>query len=115
MGWSAVVRTGGLSILIATYATYDWADEQYRCAGLDPSTAKFVGVKNMMNFRQGYPQTKGFFVLNLPGPTPPDMRMLPFRRVERPIFPLDSIRFDPVPRITMSRNWSLPEVSNADQ
>ena len=35
------------------------------------SEAKFVGVKNMMNFRIGYREvTKGFFMLDLPGPTP---------------------------------------------
>ncbi len=90
MGLSAVVRTGSIDLLISSRATYDWADEQYRSMGLDASAAKFVGVKNMMNFRVGYgDMMKGFVVLDLPGPTPPDMRSLPFRRVRRPIFPLD--------------------------
>src|SRR5581483_4914649 len=103
MGRSAVVRTGGLKILVATYPTYEWADEQYRAAGLDPRNAKFVGVKNMMNFRYGYGEfAKGYFVLDLPGPTPPDMRMLPFQRVPRPIFPLDS--FDAKPEIELFFN-----------
>jgi microcystin degradation protein MlrC len=89
MGPSAVLDVGNLSILITTYATYDWADEQYRCAGLDPRTAKFVGVKNMMNFRYGYRDCmKAAFVLDLPGPTPPDMRMLSFQRVSTPTYPL---------------------------
>jgi microcystin degradation protein MlrC len=92
MGPSAVVEVGPVRVLIMTYATYDWADEQYRSAGLDPSQAKFVGVKNMMNFRYAYRDTmKGYFVLDLPGPTAPDMRHLPFKRVNRPIFPLDEI------------------------
>lgn len=100
MGPSAVVQAGSLSILVTTYPTYDWADEQYRCAGLDPRRAKFVGVKNMMNFRYGYGEfAKGHFVLDLPGPTPPDMRMLPFRRAPRPIFPLDTFAGDPVPQV----------------
>ena len=43
-----------------------------------------------MNFRFGYGDVmKGFFVLDLPGPTPPDMRLLPFTRIARPVFPLD--------------------------
>ena len=92
MGTSAVFDVGSLSILIASYATYDWADEQYRCAGLDPRKAKFVGVKNMMNFRYGYKDCmKAAFMLDLPGPTPADMRMLPFRRACRPIYPLDEM------------------------
>jgi microcystin degradation protein MlrC len=90
MGPSAVVESGAVSLLVMSRPTYDWADDQYRAAGLDPSEAKFVGVKNMMNFRFGYGRVmKGFFVLDLPGPTPPDMRLLPFSRITHPLFPLD--------------------------
>jgi microcystin degradation protein MlrC len=104
MGPSAVFKVGNLEILIQTYPTYDWADEQYRAVGMNPDTAKFVGVKNMMNFRFGYGKVmKGFFVLNLPGPTPPDMRMLPFKRVRRPVFPLDSSLEEVAIRISTSR------------
>jgi microcystin degradation protein MlrC len=90
MGPAAVFEVGSIQVLISSYPTYDWAGEQYRSMEMDPREAKFVGVKNMMNFRFGYRDVmKGFFVLNLPGPTPPDMRMLPFRRAPRPLFPLD--------------------------
>ena len=90
MGPSATFEMGGIRALISTYPTYDWADEQYRSIGLAPEAAKFVGVKNMMNFRIAYREVmKGFFLLNLPGPTPPDMRMLPFKRISHPMFPLD--------------------------
>lgn len=90
MGPSAVLEAGAVRILISTFPTYDWADEQYRSMGLLPANAKFVGVKNMMNFRVAYREImKAFYVLDLPGPTPPDMRMLPFKRVKRPVFPLD--------------------------
>ena len=90
MGPSAVLAVGSIRLLVMSNPTYDWGDDQYRSAGLDPATAKFVGVKNMMNFRFGYRDVmKGYFVLDLPGPTPPDMRLLPFQRVNRPVFPLD--------------------------
>ena len=103
MGPSAVLRMGSIQVLISTFPTYDWADEQYQSMGMDPTEAKFVGVKNMMNFRIGYRDVmKGFFVLDLPGPTPPDMRMLPFHRVSRPLFPLDPDLTDP--QIRLHRN-----------
>ena len=96
MGPSAVVEAGPVSLLVMSAPTYDWADDQYLAAGLDPAQAKFVGVKNMMNFRFGYGSVmKGFFVLDLPGPTPPDMRLLPFTRITRPVFPLDRELADP--------------------
>jgi microcystin degradation protein MlrC len=103
MGPSAVLQVGSVELLIMTYPTYDWADEQYRAAGLDAARAKFVGVKNMMNFRHGYRDVmKGYFVLDLPGPTPQDMRALPFRRIARPIYPLDEDLRGPEIRVTLS-------------
>jgi microcystin degradation protein MlrC len=90
MGLSAVLAIGSIRLLVMSAPTYDWADDQYRAVGLDAAHAKFVHVKNMMNFRFGYGDVmKAFFVLNLPGPTPPDMRLLPFSRITRPVFPLD--------------------------
>lgn len=104
MGPSAVLQVRNLQVLIQSYPTYDWADEQYRSVGLYPRNAKFVGVKNMMNFRFGYRDLmKGFFVLNLPGPTPPDMRMLPFKRVKRPLYPLDELPERPEIQMSMSQ------------
>jgi microcystin degradation protein MlrC len=105
MGPSAVLAIGSIRLLIMSQPTYDWADEQYRAAGLDPATVKFVGVKNMMNFRFGYRDVmRGFFVLDLPGPTPPDMRLLPFARIRRPVFPLDRQLADPGIRVATSRS-----------
>jgi microcystin degradation protein MlrC len=107
MGPSAVLAAGSIRLLVMSIPTYDWGDDQYRALGLDPSTAKFVGVKNMMNFRFGYgEQMKGYFVLDLPGPTPPDMGLLPFERLSRPIFPLDRELAEPVLTISTSREPS---------
>jgi microcystin degradation protein MlrC len=103
MGPSAVVAVGPIRLLVMSNATYDWGDDQYRAVGLDPDGAKFVGVKNMMNFRFGYKDTmKAFFVLDLPGPTPPDMRQLPFTRIDRPTFPFDRDLTDPAITVATS-------------
>eukprot|EP00746_Dinoflagellata_sp_MGD_P120578 gnl/MRDRNA2_/MRDRNA2_560498_c0_seq1.p1 gnl/MRDRNA2_/MRDRNA2_560498_c0~~gnl/MRDRNA2_/MRDRNA2_560498_c0_seq1.p1 ORF type:complete len:212 (-),score=41.49 gnl/MRDRNA2_/MRDRNA2_560498_c0_seq1:23-613(-) len=89
MGATAVwVISKSIHVLIASIATYDWADEQYRIVGLDPAKAKFIGVKNMMNFRVGYAAVTDVevnaFILDIPGPTPPTLDNLPFRRLRRP-------------------------------
>lgn len=90
MGPSVVLQVGSVQLLVQSVPTYDWRDEQYRSVGMNPETAKFVGAKNMMNFRNAYGTImKGQFVLDLPGPTAPDMRTLPFVRAARPWFPLD--------------------------
>lgn len=90
MGPSVVLEIGSIQLLVQSLPTYDWSDEQYRSVGMNPETAKFVQAKNMMNFRNAYRNImKGHFVLDLPGPTPADMASLPFRRADRPWFPLD--------------------------
>lgn len=97
MGPSAVVRIGSIQLLIQSRSTYDWADEQYQSVALNPSDYKWVVVKNMMNFRQGYAgNMKGYFLLDCPGPTPPDRRALPGIRAKRPWFPMDE-HLDPGP------------------
>jgi hypothetical protein len=57
----------------------------------------------MMNFRIAYRDVmKGFFVLDLPGPTPPDMRMLKFKRITHPLFPLDENFDNPKTQVSVS-------------
>jgi len=104
MGPSAVLEIGFIQLLIMSHPTYDWADEQYKSLGLEPRKARFVVVKNMMNFRVGYREImKGFFALDCPGPTPSDMRRLPFHRLRRPIYPLDEKMKTPSFAATISR------------
>ncbi len=102
MGRSLILQIGNLQLLVMCRPTYEWADEQYRSMGLDPRQAKFVCVKNMMNFRVGYGGImKGFFVVAVPGPTPADMGMLPFRRIRRPVYPLDAMPETVEPEMTV--------------
>ncbi|MCC6579799.1 MAG: MlrC C-terminal domain-containing protein, partial [Phycisphaeraceae bacterium] len=52
--------------------------------------AKFVVVKNPMNYRIAYADVaKAAIILDTPGPTPATTRHLPYQRVNRPSFPLD--------------------------
>ena len=88
MGPSVRLRIGSVQVLICTYPTYDWADEQYRSVGMDTRNAKFIVVKNPMNYRIGY---EGMFtealVLDTPGPTPPVLRHVRFTELQGPYFP----------------------------
>jgi microcystin degradation protein MlrC len=90
MGPTAVLELGGLHLMVTSFATYDWMDEQFQSVGLDARAAKFVVAKNPMNYRQAYGTiARAVFVLDTPGPTPPTVRHAPFRRVRRPYFPKD--------------------------
>jgi len=65
-------------------------DEQYRSVGLDVRTAKFVTVKNPMNYQLAYQGImEAAHILDTPGPTTPNLRSLAFTRLGRPYFPKD--------------------------
>ena len=90
MGPSALLQIGKVQVLIASHPTYEWADEQFRSMGMNPRTAKFIVVKNPMNFRNNYlASAKKVFILDTPGPTPAILDRLQFRRLKRPYFPAD--------------------------
>ena len=88
MGPSVRFRIDSVEVLICTHPTYDWADEQYRSVGMDTRNAKFIVVKNPMNYRVGY---EGKFtealVLDTPGPTPAVLRHVRFNELKGPYFP----------------------------
>ena len=54
MGLSAVLQIGSIELLVMSHPTYDWGDEQFRSLGMDVRRAKFIGVKNPMNYRHAY-------------------------------------------------------------
>lgn len=90
MGLSAVLQIGSIELLVMSQPTYDWGDEQYRSVGMDVRRAKFIGVKNPMNYRYAYRDLmKAEFIVDTPGPTPAHVRNLNFERMQRPFFPLD--------------------------
>ena len=90
MGPTAKFVSGSVEILIATHPTYDWSDEQYRSMGMDASAAKFIVVKNPMNYRVGYgDRYKEAFVLDTPGPTTAVLSSIDLPNWQRPYFPKD--------------------------
>jgi microcystin degradation protein MlrC len=90
MGPSAWLRAGNVDILVTTHATYDWADEQFHSVGMAPATARFIVVKNPMNYRVGYAgRYRAAYVLDTPGATPASVRNVKFSRLARPYFPAD--------------------------
>jgi len=90
MGPTAVLAIGATQVLIASQPTYDWADEQFRCVGLDVRQAKFVVAKNPMNWRIAYADVaRAAYILDTPGPTPATMRHYQYQHLQPPYFPAD--------------------------
>lgn len=89
MGPTALLKAGSIEIVCCSLPTYEYADEQYLAAGVDVSRLKFIVSKTAGNFSQGFPQAAAAFVLDTPGPTTPNQKALPWKHVDRPMYPLD--------------------------
>lgn len=91
MGPTAVLKIGAIQILIMSRPTYDWRDEQFQSVGLGPAEAKFVVVKNPMNYQMAYANiAKAALILDTPGPTPATLRHQQYKKLQRPYFPADA-------------------------
>ena len=94
MGRTAVIEAGAISIVVSERAASGIGTELYRSQGLEPKHHKIVVVKSANSFRSEY---GGFMVKALmadtPGLSSSNLRSLPFRRVPRPIYPLDDAEY----------------------
>jgi microcystin degradation protein MlrC len=92
MGPCAVVRSGGVTILLTSKKTPPFDLGQFRSQGIDPETLSVIGVKAAVAHRRAYDRiTKASFTVATPGPCSSDLRSFPYQHVRRPIDPLDEI------------------------
>jgi len=90
MGRAVVFEVGQVHILIAERSAMTVDPELFRSHGIDPIYCKIVVVKSPNGFRAAYePIAKKIFVVDTPGVSTANLRQLPFKRVPRPIYPLD--------------------------
>jgi microcystin degradation protein MlrC len=90
MGRAAVLEVGHVQILIAERSSMTVDPALFRSHGIDPEYCKIVVVKSPNGFRAAYePIAKAIFLVDTPGVSTSNLRKLPFRRVPRPIYPLD--------------------------
>jgi microcystin degradation protein MlrC len=91
-GPTAVLHVGALRIVVRTRPGWEWDTNMYRSVGLDPAQARMVFVKSSGHFRVAFePLAARTLIANTDGPTVGDMRRVPWKRVTRPLFPIDPI------------------------
>jgi microcystin degradation protein MlrC len=92
MGPCAVVRHGGIKLLLTSIKTPPFDLGQWRSQGIAPEELSFVGVKAAVAHRQAYdPIAVASFTVATPGPCSSNLKAFPFKRVRRPIYPLDEL------------------------
>jgi microcystin degradation protein MlrC len=90
MGPCAVVSHKGIRILLTSRKTPPFDLAQLRSQGIEPEELFVIGVKAAVAHRRAYdPIAKASYTVQTPGPCTSDLRSLPYRKVHRPIYPLD--------------------------
>ena len=89
-GPSAVLRVGGIEILVVTIARQILDLQQFRAFGIDPKSKHVVALKSMQHFRAAFEPIAGRVIVCDSGALcTPRYDRLPYKNVPRPIFPLD--------------------------
>lgn len=90
MGPCAVVEHDGLTILLTSNKTPPFDLGQWRSQGIEPSKFSVIVVKAAVAHRRAYDRIATRMIwVDTPGPCSSNLRSLPFRKICRPIFPLD--------------------------
>ncbi|WP_377839112.1 M81 family metallopeptidase [Bosea sp. UC22_33] len=91
-GPCAVLRVGDIEILVTTSRAQMNDLQQFRAFGIDPAAKRVVGLKSMQHFRAAFEPIAGKVIVCDSGALcTPDLSKLPYRRVRRPLYPLDKV------------------------
>ena len=89
-GPSAVIRVGGIEILVVTIPRQILDLQQFKAFDIDPQSKDVVALKSMQHFRAAFEPIAGQIIVCDSGALcTPRYDRLPYRNVPRPIFPLD--------------------------
>jgi microcystin degradation protein MlrC len=90
MGLTAVLRVGGVDVIVTEKRLQPTDLQLYRSLGIEPSEKKFIVVKSSVHYRAAHdPIASEIIELDTPGLTSPRLAGFGFKRLRRPIFPLD--------------------------
>lgn len=89
-GKAVCVEGGGLTLVLSATRTQCFATEAFTSFGIDLASKTVVVVKSSNHFEASFRALSDQIVIvSTPGALTPDPRLLPFRKVTRPIWPLD--------------------------
>lgn len=89
-GKAVCVETDRLTLILSTTRTQCFATEAFTSFGVDLASRSVVVVKSSNHFEASFRALSDRIVIvSTPGALTPDPRLLPYRKVTRPIWPLD--------------------------
>ncbi len=90
LGPTAVLDVDDVKVILITYRWQTLDPEMIRFVGLDPLREKILVVKSTIHYRAAFePIAKEIIEVDAPGLSSSNLARFDFRRIRRPIFPLD--------------------------
>lgn len=91
-GPSAAIRIDGVTVVVTTRCRSIYDLEQFRIFGIEPADQAVVVCKTMQGHRADFaPIARAMVDVDSGGITSPDLSRYPWKKVERPIWPLDPV------------------------
>jgi microcystin degradation protein MlrC len=91
-GLRALLQIRDVRLLVVQHTAFLHDPEAYRSMGQEPEWAEVIVQKSHQLFKPGYRDImRSLEYIDTPGPSSRDLAGLGFRKVERPIFPLDDV------------------------
>ena len=90
-GPTAMLRQGGVTVAVMPGRSQVFDLEPIRKMGFDPESLQWIGLKSINHFRAAFSRVSdNIHRVEFPSCQPHDARELPYRRIRRPIWPLDN-------------------------
>lgn len=91
LGAAAAVRIGNHDLVLASKRAQTFHPQVFTKMGIDLAAKKIVVVKSASHFHTAFaPLAADIIYVNCGGPYPPDPSKIPYRKIRRPIAPLDT-------------------------
>ncbi|WP_040677772.1 M81 family metallopeptidase [Nitratireductor pacificus] len=89
---AVIVADETVTVLLTSRKTPPFDLGQLRSQGIEPEALSVIGVKAAVAHRRAYDGiAKASYTVSTRGPCASNLRMLPYRKLRRPIYPLDPI------------------------
>jgi microcystin degradation protein MlrC len=97
LGPTAVLDIDDVKVILITYRWQTLDPEMIRFVGIDPLAEKILVVKSTIHYRAAFePIAKEIVEVDAPGLSSSNLSRFDFRRIRRPIFPLDAnLEYEP--------------------
>ncbi|NGM85974.1 M81 family metallopeptidase [Parapusillimonas sp. SGNA-6] len=90
MGRTALFVSNGVEIVVTEKTHEPWDLGVFTCVGVDPARKRYLLLKSRMYCRPVFfPLARGYVECDSTGVTSSNYDLFPFRKVQRPVYPLD--------------------------